>query len=269
MSNSRHSALLRNYIIVAALFILVLNDHFLKWTFHNTLTGKLSDFAGVLLLPFVISYLLKSRHFTAIILTAIFFTWWKSPLSSGFIDWYNTWALIPITRVVDYTDLVALIMLLPAYKIMQRPEVFGFSFPRLQKLHPALLLIPVSFALMATAPPYSYYLQPGGDVYIGKKYRVRGTPDEVLAELRANGFNPQREPDTTTLYRVNTYRLDNVVLEGDTVQTINFGLMPQGRKTYVFVNYINLNGYHESNWRKLRRLSKHWHRVTKKLVFDK
>lgn len=34
-----------------AVIVLVLNDHVLKWTFGNVITGKLSDVAGVFLLP--------------------------------------------------------------------------------------------------------------------------------------------------------------------------------------------------------------------------
>lgn len=38
--------------------VLPLNDHFLKAAFHNTLTGKLSDFAGCFFLPLYVSAML-------------------------------------------------------------------------------------------------------------------------------------------------------------------------------------------------------------------
>lgn len=41
-----------------AVALLAVNDHFLKATFHNTLTGKLSDFAGCFFLPLYVSALL-------------------------------------------------------------------------------------------------------------------------------------------------------------------------------------------------------------------
>lgn len=41
-----------------AVGVLAVNDHFLKDAFHNTLTGKLSDFAGCFFLPLYVSAML-------------------------------------------------------------------------------------------------------------------------------------------------------------------------------------------------------------------
>ena len=41
-----------------AVVLLATNDHFLKAAFHNTLTGKLSDFAGCFFLPLYVSAML-------------------------------------------------------------------------------------------------------------------------------------------------------------------------------------------------------------------
>jgi len=40
---------------LAAVALLAVNDHLLKAAFHNTLTGKLSDFAGCFFLPLFVS----------------------------------------------------------------------------------------------------------------------------------------------------------------------------------------------------------------------
>lgn len=40
--------------VLASIVVLVVNDHVLKWTFGGWLTGKVSDVAGVFLLPFLI-----------------------------------------------------------------------------------------------------------------------------------------------------------------------------------------------------------------------
>lgn len=42
-----------------AVVLLVLNDHVFKAAFHNTLTGKVSDFAGCFFLPLFVSALLS------------------------------------------------------------------------------------------------------------------------------------------------------------------------------------------------------------------
>jgi hypothetical protein len=47
-------AVLVHPAVVAALAILVVNDHFLKWHYPGIVTGKLSDFAGALLAPLVL-----------------------------------------------------------------------------------------------------------------------------------------------------------------------------------------------------------------------
>jgi len=43
-----------------AVGVLLLNDHLLKATFHNTVTGKLSDLAGCFFLPLYVSALLSA-----------------------------------------------------------------------------------------------------------------------------------------------------------------------------------------------------------------
>lgn len=48
---------------LAAVALLVLNDHVFKAAFHNALTGKLSDFAGCFFLPLFVSAVLS--YFTA------------------------------------------------------------------------------------------------------------------------------------------------------------------------------------------------------------
>ena len=51
---------LLNPIPLAAIAVLLLNDHVLKDAFHNGLTGKLSDFAGLAFFPLVLQALWES-----------------------------------------------------------------------------------------------------------------------------------------------------------------------------------------------------------------
>jgi len=87
-----------------SLVLLVLNDHFLKWAHPSWLTGKLSDVAGMILAPIVLSALTKHRApWACALAVAIVFSLTKtwSPASHA---WCTTMG--PLAR--DPTDLIAL-----------------------------------------------------------------------------------------------------------------------------------------------------------------
>jgi hypothetical protein len=50
-TKTRPAEMLTHPAVIASLGLLILNDHLLKEQFHNALTGKLSDFAGLLFFP--------------------------------------------------------------------------------------------------------------------------------------------------------------------------------------------------------------------------
>ena len=102
---------LTRWPFLAALAVLLLNDFWLKSRYPGLVTGKLSDFAGVavIALPLLAVF---PRHARAIYLgIAGAFLWWKSPLSASFLALANEVLPYRIGRVVDYTDLVALLVL--------------------------------------------------------------------------------------------------------------------------------------------------------------
>lgn len=94
-----------------SLGLLLANDRFLKSSFPGWLTGKLSDFAGLIVLALVLFPLLPRRSTAIASGIAAFFIWWKSPYSSFAIDAVNGFGLVTIGRVVDYSDLLALVVL--------------------------------------------------------------------------------------------------------------------------------------------------------------
>lgn len=100
-----------NYVFIIGLAILILNDHLLKEVFGNWWTGKLSDFAGVLILPMFLQYLFSIKTKNTIIVTVLFFVFWKSPYSQFIVDGCNSIGLFGINRVVDYTDFLAFMIL--------------------------------------------------------------------------------------------------------------------------------------------------------------
>ncbi len=117
-----------NYVFIIGLVILILNDHLLKEVFGNWLTGKLSDFAGLLILPMFIQYLFSVKTKNAVITTVLFFVFWKSPYSQFLIDGCNSIGSFSINRVVDYTDFLAFAILPLSIFVLNNAEKFEVNF---------------------------------------------------------------------------------------------------------------------------------------------
>ncbi len=105
-----------------ALTLLIANDWLLKPIFHNAITGKLSDFAGVFAFAYFWSVAAGRRHVTIHVLVGIAFAIWKSPLSQPAIDAWNALQIMSIARVVDAGDLMALLMLPLSWRIVSMPR---------------------------------------------------------------------------------------------------------------------------------------------------
>jgi hypothetical protein len=110
---------------VAALLVLVVNDHLLKGAglLPTAVTGKLSDFAGLLVAPVLLATLIRARSTRALIAchVAVGIVFAGIQLSLPFADlWSATMGLLGhpwrITR--DPTDLIALPMLLVSWRVL-------------------------------------------------------------------------------------------------------------------------------------------------------
>jgi hypothetical protein len=125
------------------LSLLLLNDFVLKEQFHNALTGKLSDFAG--LFVFLLFWMaVFPRHKTLIcVTTAVLFVFWKSASSQFVIDRWNRLPLFEINRTVDYSDLAALLVV-PLSHFYGKMS-FRVSVPR-RFIHAIAIVSVVAFA---------------------------------------------------------------------------------------------------------------------------
>lgn len=117
----------RKYFILA-LVILLANDFYLKAIYSNWLTGKLSDFAGLFIFPYFFSVFLKGKSRLIYILTTVGFVYWKSPYSQFFIDFVNNYLPIHINRVVDFSDLISLLILPFSYFYLNQKNDCKTSF---------------------------------------------------------------------------------------------------------------------------------------------
>src|SRR5688572_12522313 len=102
------TSLLLHPAFIISLIVLLLNDFYWKHEYGNWLTGKLSDFAGLIVFPIFLGEVFKriSKIFI-IIFTVLFFAWWKSPLSQPLINIFSSFD-VQLHRTIDYTDLLAM-----------------------------------------------------------------------------------------------------------------------------------------------------------------
>lgn len=145
-----------NYVFLAGLLLLLCNDHMFKAAFGNWWTGKLSDFAGILILPMFLKCLFPINTLKSVGLTILFFIFWKSPLSQGAIDAINTWGGFQMGRVVDYTDFIAFLILPLAIYVLNHIEQFELKIhhPAYHKLAASVVFCLSVLAFMATSAPY-------------------------------------------------------------------------------------------------------------------
>lgn len=229
-----------------------LNDHIFKWEFSNWVTGKLSDFVGLLVFPFFMTFLFPKAMKWNVILTGLFFIFWKSPFSEDFIELYNSIAFIEITRVVDYSDLIALSVLPLSYYLMSQIHVSeGFLFKKI-KVNPLLVLLPSVFVFMATSPPHHYYFKylDGGNLKFGKySVNVKMRQESILEKLHKNQIEVYID---TLLYRPNLerplhvqenfYRVSQIIIEQDTLNDLQFSMIPVAKnKTKIFLISMNIS----------------------------
>jgi hypothetical protein len=96
---------------MGGLGLLLLNDLILKQQFHNGLTGKVSDFAGLFILPLFLTALFPRFRRHLYVLTAFSFILWKSTYAQPLIEGWNGLLFFSIGRTVDYSDFLALLVL--------------------------------------------------------------------------------------------------------------------------------------------------------------
>lgn len=168
-------------LFLFSLFLFLLNDLFLKSQLHNWFTGKLSDFAGLFAFTVFMIALLPGYKKVVVIFSALFFCWWKSPLSSGFIHLVNEYMPVPLHRAVDYTDLAALIVL--PFTLYLKPVETGKAF--LQTVSVYTVSVVAIFSFCATSAYRHLYYTPyrENELYFGKSFNTSLSEKEVIDKL--------------------------------------------------------------------------------------
>lgn len=179
MKTDSQKILLSPFFLIG-LFLLLLNDFYLKAEFHNFLTGKISDFAGLFIFPLFFAAFFPKRKPAIYTSTAILFIFWKSSFSQTFIDLFNSFEFFRIGRTIDLTDLSALVILPVSFfylnylndGVNKNPLRFPKRFAEI-----AVILFSL-FAFTAT----SY--EQDRSVWFEKKYELNMTVNEFEKRIR-------------------------------------------------------------------------------------
>lgn len=157
----RDPGVLTSRCFLAGLLLLLANDFFFKPLFHNWLTGKLSDFAGLFIFPLFWVALVPRCKKAIYLTTALAFVFWKSARSQALIDAWGSWTGWHVTRQVDASDTLALSALVPSYlyhsSFIRRPSSALLSqHVRKFATGGALLLAVFAFAATSYRTAYDY-----------------------------------------------------------------------------------------------------------------
>lgn len=180
--NSLKQKVFLSPVFLGGLFLLLLNDFYLKVEFHNFLTGKISDFAGLFIFPLFFAAFVPKRRLEIYFLTGFFFIFWKSPFSQSLIDSINNFGILRIGRTIDYTDLVALLILPISffYFRIKIKQVKTFSASVVRRFASLLIIILSVFAFTATSRVRDRMIMLNSEIKIEK------SKPEVESILRNN-----------------------------------------------------------------------------------
>lgn len=142
--NQRLSPLTKPYFILS-LVILLINDFYLKYEYHNWVTGKLSDVAGLFVFVYFWTAIFPTRKNIIYIATGLMFVYWKSIYSQPLINLFST-IFYSIDRTVDISDLLALLILPVAYIVNEKKNI---SLP----INPIPIALLTIFSFCATSLP--------------------------------------------------------------------------------------------------------------------
>ena len=187
-------------VFTLALILLILNDLYLKNTFHNTFTGKLSDFAGLFVFPWFWSLIFRRKAKWVYMTTALLFVFWKNPVSQSLLD--NIGSLFGFTfrRIEDPTDLIALFILPLSYYLYKHSRQDVKRFPKIVKYSFSAVAL---FAFVATSSP-ELFVQPNFE--FDESYTIN-CPKEVLLTKKMSSQSTKLTQDE--LLQLEEYTLDS------------------------------------------------------------
>lgn len=291
-------SLLLHPLFLINLIILIVNDGWLKYAWPGFITGKLSDITGIFVFIVFLNTLLPNKKWFTAVFTVLFFTWWKSPLSGSVITCINETLHLPIQRVVDYTDLFALLVIPAAWRL----QPFEYKTILLSRLVKPVAFLFTLHALCATSYYRPGYITPANHLWLDKTYKTKLTEDQVLHKLDSMHISYHLDSVemypaiTTNLYlkvehgedstewvsaaEIQTprlyykyidepyYKIPSLELEQDTLRNIKFRVQNLGRKRLLEVISLEVPGKMNFAYYMQPRLYKKYRAMIKSVLLE-
>lgn len=210
---------------LTALAVLAFNDAVLKEHFASLLSGKLSDFAGLIVFPVALSAvldLLKIKMRPELVVGAVcaWFVAIQISLPASALHEHLLGLVLPWTpdNVADPTDLLATPMAIVAYRVISAPQ--PITFARYQRV--AIVTLAALVCLGDSGPPQAY---------VGPAV----SRDDGVVEVRISNdlweFSSDEAADENGILRVDTFSeearsldpLSEVCLESDPLHCFRVG----------------------------------------------
>jgi len=262
----KQKELILNPYFIIGLIILLLNDFYLKYEFGNFVTGKLSDFTGLLIFPMFVASIIPRVRKSISLIAGIGFIIWKLPLLTPVIDLINQLSFITIHRVVDYSDYMALLVLPLSHYLIN----YGIVRPliRIEKLKSIskFALLGISFFTFCSTS-VMWRGTPQGTILIDKSYSIKLPKDSVISSIKQLGYNCDFYENDFSERRVPSYyQTDNIIrlhdnsIVIDTIANVKY-LLTEINPNKTELTIINVTLPKEGNiqdWKVLKYLSKQY-----------
>lgn len=238
--------LLQSRLFLLGLGVLVVNDHYFKLAYPNWFTGKVSDFAGLFILPVFLSAVSGRSVALNCFLSALVFTVWKSPLVEPLITAGNAMGL-PFHRTIDFTDLIALVMLPLSYRYIT-------TIPAIKPISKKLTIN--TLALISFIGLTSTSMAPDFGAEMKKSYRIKRTRPELLNEIEK--LNCELEAEVSDAGDT-VYVLRNLVVQGDSIiRTARFRIKEKKNGSTLTLLYVKTFRSYPGffTWASRRRIKK-------------
>lgn len=271
-------------IFIVCLLTLILNDFYLKPTFANQLTGKLSDFAGLIVFPIFLAFLIPTSKKWISLITGILFLIWKTSFATPLIDILIQTLPFKIQRIIDYSDYWALLVLPLAHRIINHHTITIINSNKILRLSKIGIASVSFFAICATSIPPPVEM-PEGTIYIGKEYTIKKSKDETIDMIKSLGYNVdyyKNLEDSITIKKYRSrkipyYQTDNIIIYDDnekpidTILNVKYTLY-EAKENKTRIEIINVTLSEDGNiqrWQTLKYLRKQYKKTFEKQVINK